>query len=200
MMPIGIPKVVYKVPGASAADWVNIYDRMYRERIIFLGQQIDDAIVNQIIAVMLCSDAEDPNKPLSMYINSPGGSVVAGLALYDTMQLVSSPITTVNIGMAASMGSFILAGGERGKRFALPNSRVMIHQPSGGSRGQAEDIRIQAEETLKITNQIVDMYATMTGQTRERIVKALDRDNYLSAQEALDFGLIDKVVSSVDGN
>ena len=103
MMPIGIPKVVYKVPGASAADWVNIYDRMYRERIIFLGQQIDDAIVNQIIAVMLCSDAEDPNKPLSMYINSPGGSVVAGLALYDTMQLVSSPITTVNIGMAASM-------------------------------------------------------------------------------------------------
>jgi len=197
-MPIGVPKVAYRVPGATSADWVNIYDRLYRERIIFLGQQIDDELVNQIIAIMLFSDSEDPVKPLYLYVNSPGGSVVSGLALYDSMQHVSAPICTVNIGLAASMGSFILGAGERGKRIALPNSRVMVHQPMGGARGQAEDIRIQAEEILKIKSQLVTMYAQMTGQTRERIIKALDRDTFMSAQQALDFGLIDKIVTSVN--
>ena len=178
---------------------MDIYNRLYRERIIFLGQEIDDEIVNQIIAVMLFSDSEDPEKPLYMYVNSPGGSVIAGLALYDTIQHISSQVITVNIGMAASMASFILGAGERGKRIALPHSRVMIHQPMGGSEGQAEDIRVEAEQILKIKGTLVTMYSQMTGQTREQILKDLDRDNYMSAQQALDYGLIDKIVTSVDG-
>ena len=199
MMPIGVPKVAYRVPGASSADWVDIYNRLYRERIIVLGQEIDDEICNQIIAVMLFSDSEDQEKPLYMYVNSPGGSVIAGLALYDTIQHIASPVITANIGMAASMASFILGAGERGKRVALPNSRVMIHQPMGGSEGQAEDIRVEAEQILKIKGTLVTMYAQMTGQTREQIMKDLDRDNYMSAQQALDYGLIDKIVTSVSG-
>merc|ERR1719171_2777751 len=192
MMPIGVPKVAYRVPGATSADWVEIYNRLYRERIIFLGQEIDDEICNQIIAVMLFSDSEDPEKPLYLYVNSPGGSVIAGLALYDTIQHISSQVITCNIGMAASMASFILGAGERGKRIALPNSRVMIHQPMGGSEGEAEQI-------LKIKGTLVTMYSQMTGNPREKIIKDLDRDNYMSAQEALDYGLIDKIVTSVDG-
>ena len=178
---------------------MEIYNRLYRERIIFLGQEIDDEICNQIIAVMLFSDSEDSSKPLYLYINSPGGSVIAGLALYDTMQHIASPVITCNIGMAASMASFILGAGERGKRIALPNSRVMIHQPMGGSEGQAEDIRVEAEQILKIKGTLVTMYSQMTGNPREKIIKDLDRDNYMSAQEALDYGLIDKIVTSVDG-
>jgi len=148
---------------------------------------------------MLFSDSEDQEKPLYMYVNSPGGSVIAGLALYDTIQHIASPVITANIGMAASMASFILGAGERGKRVALPNSRVMIHQPMGGSEGQAEDIRVEAEQILKIKGTLVTMYAQMTGQTREQIMKDLDRDNYMSAQQALDYGLIDKIVTSVSG-
>ena len=129
-----------------------------------------------------------------MYINSPGGSVIAGLALYDTMQHIASPVITCNIGMAASMASFILGAGERGKRIALPNSRVMIHQPMGGSEGQAEDVRVEAEQIMKIKNTLVTMYAQMTGQTRERVIQDLGRDNYMSAQAALEYGLIDKII------
>merc|ERR1711998_220564 len=150
MMPIGVPKVAYRVPGAPSADWVDIYNRLYRERIIFLGQEIDDEIANQIIAVMLYLDSEDNSKPIYLYINSPGGSVISGLAMYDTMKHIKSEVVTINVGLAASMSSFILAAGGKGKRLALPHSRVMIHQPMGGSRGQAEDIRIQAEQILKI--------------------------------------------------
>jgi len=199
MMPIGVPKVAYRVPGATSADWVDIYNRLSRERIIVLGQEIDDEICNQLIAVMLFSDSEDAEKPMYMYVNSPGGSVIAGLALYDTIQHISSPVITCNVGMAASMASFILGAGERGKRIALPHSRVMIHQPMGGSEGQAEDIRVEAEQILKIKGTLVTMYAQMTGQTREQIIKDLDRDNYMSAQQALDYGLIDRIVTSVDG-
>jgi len=195
MMPLGTPKVAYKVPGGSMATWVDIYNRLYQERIVFLGQQIDDQIVNQIIAVMLYSNSEDPSKPMYLYLNSPGGSVTSGLALYDTMQLVDLEVVTCNMGLSASMASFILGAGSRGKRIALPHSRVMIHQPSGGASGQAEDIRIRAEEILKIKSSFVSMYSQMTGQTKERIVRELDRDNYMSAQEALDFGLVDKIVS-----
>lgn len=198
MMPIGVPKVAYRVPGSTQGDWVDIYNRLYRERIIFLGQEIDDEICNQIIALMLFSDAENPNDPLYLYINSPGGSVIAGLALYDTMRHVSSPVITCNVGMAASMASFILGAGERGKRVALPNSRVMIHQPMGGSEGQAEDIRVEAEQILKIKGTLVTMYAQMTGNTREQVFKDLDRDNYMSAQQALEYGLIDKIVTSIE--
>ena len=131
-----------------------------------------------------------------MYINSPGGSVIAGLALYDTIQHIASPVITANIGMAASMASFILGAGERGKRIALPHSRVMIHQPMGGSEGQAEDVRVEAEQIMRIKNTLVTMYADMTGQTRERLLSDLDRDNYMSAQQALDYGLIDKIIAS----
>jgi len=197
MMPLGIPKVPYRMPGSQQADWVDIYNRMYRERIIFLGEPIDDKLVNQIIAVMLFADSEDDKKPQYLYINSPGGSVVAGLALYDTMGHVSSDVITVNVGMAASMGSFILGAGTRGKRIALPHSRTMMHQPMGGARGQAEDIKVQAEQVLRIKSSLVDAYAQMTGQTRERVVADLDRDNYMSAEAAMEYGLVDKVVTSI---
>ena len=133
-----------------------------------------------------------------MYINSPGGSVIAGLALYDTFGHIGSPVITCNIGMAASMASFILGAGERGKRMALPHSRVMIHQPMGGSEGQAEDVRVEAEQIMRIKNTLVTMYAQMTGQTREKLISDLDRDNYMSAQQALDYGLIDKVITGDD--
>merc|ERR1719272_501921 len=198
MMPIGVPRVAYKLPGAMQADWVDIYNRLYRERITFLGQEINDAKVNEMISVMLFADSEDPNKPQYLYINSPGGSVIAGLSLYDTIGHVNSEVTTVNVGMSASMASFILGAGSRGKRIALPHSRVMIHQPMGGSRGQAEDIRIEAEQTLKITSTLVGLYSQMTGQTRERIVRDLDRNNYMTAEQALEYGLIDKIVTKFD--
>ena len=193
-MPIGVPKVAYRVPGAASADWVGIYDRLYRERICFLGSEIDDEVCNQLIATMLFADSEDPEKPMYLYVNSPGGSVIAGLALYDTIGHINSEVVTVNVGMAASMASFILGAGVRGKRVALPNSRVMIHQPMGGSEGQAEDVRVEAEQIMKIKNTLVTMYAQMTGQTRERVIQDLGRDNYMSAQAALEYGLIDKII------
>ena len=193
---IGVPRVAYKLPGAMQADWVDIYNRLYRERITFLGQEINDAKVNEMIAVMLFADSEDPNKPQYLYINSPGGSVIAGLSLYDTIGHVNSEVITVNVGMSASMASFILGAGSRGKRIALPHSRVMIHQPMGGSEGQAEDVRVEAEQIMRIKNTLVTMYADMTGQTRERLLSDLDRDNYMSAQQALDYGLIDRIIAS----
>lgn len=194
MMPIGVPKVAYRVPGSGSADWVDIYNRLYRERIIFLGQEIDDDYANQIIGVLLYLDQEDSSRPIYMYINCPGGSVIAGLAIYDVMQLIRSEIVTINIGMAASMASFLLAAGKKGKRLALPHSRVMIHQPMGGAQGQAEDIKVEAAQILRIKKNLVGMYSKMTGRTTEQIVIDLDRDNYLSAQEALDHGLIDEIV------
>ena len=175
---------------------MDIYNRLYRERIIFLAQEINDEIANQIIGVLLYLDSEDSTKPIYLYINSPGGSVTAGLALYDTMQHVKSEVVTINVGLAASMGSFILAAGAKGKRLALPNSRVMIHQPMGGSEGQAEDVRVEAEQIMRIKNTLVTMYSEMTGQTRERLISDLDRDNYMSAQQALDYGLIDKIAGA----
>lgn len=183
MMPIGVPKVAYKIPGANSAEWVDIYNRLYRERIIFLGQEVDDEIANQIIAVMLFMESEEAGRPIHLYVNSPGGSVIAGLAMCDTMGHISSEVATINVGMSASMASFILGAGERGKRLALPHSRVMIHQPMGGSQGQAEDIKMEAKQILKIKETLVTMYAQMTGQTRERIIKDLSRDNYMSAQQ-----------------
>jgi len=194
MMPIGVPKVAYRVPNSQQADWIDIYNRLYRERIIFLGQEIDDEQANQIIGVMIYLDFEDKNKPIYMYINCPGGSVIAGLALYDTMQHIQSQVVTINLGLAASMASFILAAGQRGRRMALPHSRVMIHQPMGGAQGQAEDIKVEAAQIMRIRDNIVKMYSMMTGQTQEAITKALDRDNFLSAREALEFGLIDSII------
>lgn len=194
MMPIGVPKVAYRVPGSPSADWVDIYNRLYRERILFLGQEIDDELANQIIGVLLYLDSEDTSKPIYLYINCPGGSVIAGLAIYDCINHIKSDVITINLGLAASMASFIMAAGTKGKRLALPNSRIMIHQPMGGAQGQAQDIKVEAAQIMRIRDNLVKMYSMMTGQTQERIIKDLDRDNFMSAQEALEYGLIDKVL------
>eukprot|EP00593_Proboscia_inermis_P002828 CAMPEP_0171297886 /NCGR_PEP_ID=MMETSP0816-20121228/6632_1 /TAXON_ID=420281 /ORGANISM="Proboscia inermis, Strain CCAP1064/1" /LENGTH=262 /DNA_ID=CAMNT_0011772501 /DNA_START=22 /DNA_END=810 /DNA_ORIENTATION=- len=194
MMPIGVPKVAYRVPGSSGADWVDIYNRLYRERIIFLGQEIDDELANQIIGVMLYLDSEDTSKPIYLYINCPGGSVISGLAIFDCMNHIQSEVVTINVGLAASMASFILAGGSKGKRLALPSSRIMIHQPAGGAQGQAEDIKVEAAQIMRIRDNLVKMYSMMTGQTTEQITKDLDRDNFMSAQEAMEYGLVDRVL------
>ena len=194
MMPLGTPKVAYRPPGANSGDWIDIYNRLYRERIMFMGQPIMEDPVNQIIAVMLFLDSEEV-KPMYMYINSPGGSVTAGFALYDTMNLVKSEISTINVGMAASMASLLLANGAKGKRLALPNSRTMIHQPSmGGLQGQAADIKVEAEMILSITDRICRYYSTLSGQPRERVLIDLDRDNFMDANEALAYGLVDQVL------
>lgn len=194
MMPIGVPKVAYRVPGSQQADWVDIYNRLYRERILFLGAEIDDELANQVIGVMLYLDSEDNSKPIYLYINSPGGSVISGLAIYDCMQHIQSEVITINLGLAASMGSFILAAGSKGKRLALPSSRIMIHQPMGGAQGQAEDIKVEAAQIMRIRDNLVKLYSMMTGQTQDQIVKDLDRDNFMSAQEAMEYGLVDRVL------
>jgi len=191
---IGVPKVAYRIPGAQGAEWVDIYNRLYRERIIFLSSEITDELANQIISVMLYLDQEDHTKPIYLYINCPGGSVISGLALYDVMQHVHSEIITINIGIAASMASFILAGGSKGKRSALPHARIMIHQPMGGAVGQAEDIKTEAKNILRIRDNIVRLYSMMTGQTQGQIRKDLDRDYYMNARDSVEYGLIDRVL------
>ncbi|AUC61236.1 ATP-dependent Clp protease proteolytic subunit ClpP2 [Cyanobacterium sp. HL-69] len=195
-MPIGVPRVPYQMPGQAYSDWVNIYDRLYRERIIFLGRGVNDSLANQIIAVMLYLDSEDNNKPIYLYINSPGGSVTAGMAIYDTMQHIKSEVVTICVGLAASMGAFLLASGAKGKRLALPHSRIMIHQPLGGIQGrrQATDIEIEAKEIIRIKNDLNRIMAFHTGQTIEKIEKDTDRDYFMSAHEAKEYGLIDKVI------
>ena len=193
-MPIGVPKVPYKMPGGYDTQWINIYDRLYRERIIFLGRDVDDEIANQIIAVMLYLDSEDAGKDIILYINSPGGSVSAGMAIFDTMQHIKSDVVTICVGLAASMGSFLLAAGAKGKRLALPHSRIMIHQPSGGTRGQATDIQIEAKEILRLRHQLNGIYAKNTGKPIEKIEKDMDRDYFMSAEEAKEYGLIDRVI------
>lgn len=195
-MPIGVPKVPYRMPGEPYTQWIDIYNRLYRERIIFLGRDIDDELANQIVAVMLYLDSEDPGKDIVLYINSPGGSVTAGLAIYDTMQHIKSDVVTICVGLAASMGSFLLAAGTKGKRLALPHSRIMIHQPSGGTRGQATDIEIEAREILRIRHQLNEVYAQRTGQTIEKIEKDMDRDYFMSPHEAKEYGLIDRVIET----
>ncbi|MEG4855787.1 ATP-dependent Clp protease proteolytic subunit [Microcoleus sp. K1-B6] len=193
-MPIGVPKVPYKMPGGYDTQWINIYDRLYRERIIFLGRDVDDEIANQIIAVMLYLDSEDSGKDIILYINSPGGMVSAGMAIFDTMQHIKSDVVTICVGLAASMGSFLLAAGAKGKRLALPHSRIMIHQPSGGTRGQATDIQIEAKEILRLRHELNNIYAKNTGQPISKIEKDMDRDYFMSAEEAKEYGLIDRVI------
>lgn len=193
-MPIGVPKVPYRMPGEQYTQWVDIYNRLYRDRIVFLPRDVDDEIANQIVAVMLYLDSEEPGKDIFLYINSPGGMVTSGLMIYDTMQHIKSDVVTICVGLAASMGSFLLAGGTKGKRLALPHSRIMIHQPSGGTRGQASDIEIEAREIIRIRHQLNSIYAHNTGQTLEKIEKDMDRDFFMSAQEAKEYGLIDKVI------
>jgi ATP-dependent Clp protease protease subunit len=171
----------------------DIYSRLLRERIIFVTGQIEDHMASVIVAQLLFLESENPSKDISMYINSPGGVVTAGLSIYDTMQYIKPKVSTVCIGQACSMGSFLLAAGEPGQRIALPNARIMIHQPSGGAQGMASDIEIQAREILRIRSRMNSLYAKFTGKPVEEIEAAMDRDNFLEADEALKFGLIDKV-------
>jgi ATP-dependent Clp protease protease subunit len=195
-MPIGVPSVPYRLPGSSYEQWISLYERLFRERIIFLSEEVDDGIANAIVAYLLYLDSEDQTKPIYLYINSPGGSVTAGMAIYDTMQHIKSEVVTICVGMAASMGAFLLAAGGKGKRLALPHARIMIHQPLGGSRGQASDIEIEAKEILRIRQQLDRILADRTDQPLDKIQKDTDRDFFMSAEEAKDYGLIDKVIDS----
>ncbi|MDD2216978.1 MAG: ATP-dependent Clp endopeptidase proteolytic subunit ClpP [Eubacteriales bacterium] len=172
----------------------DIYSRLLKDRIIFIGEAIDEHIASLVVAQLLFLEAEDPSKDISMYINSPGGSVTAGMAIYDTMQYVKPKISTICVGMAASMGAFLLAAGEKGKRFALPNAEIMIHQPLGGVKGQAEDIKIHAEWILKTREKLNRILSERTGQPFERIERDTDRDNFMSASAAAEYGLIDIVI------
>ena len=195
-MPIGTPSVPYRLPGSQYERWVDIYTRLGVERILFLGQEVNDAIANSLVAQMLYLDSEDSSKPIYLYINSPGGSVTAGLAIFDTMQYVKSDVVTICVGLAASMGDFMLAAGTKGKRLALPHSRIMIHQPLGGtSQRQASDIEIEAREILRIKDMLNQSLADMCSQTLEKVTKDTDRDYFLSAAEAMEYGLIDRVIS-----
>jgi ATP-dependent Clp protease protease subunit len=177
----------------------DIYSRLLKERIIFMVGQVDDHISSVVCAQLLFLESENPSKEISMYINSPGGIVTSGLAMYDTMQYIKSPVSTVCIGQACSMGSLLLAAGEKGKRYALPNSRIMIHQPSGGAQGQSTDIQIQAMEILKLRKRLSEIYVHHTHQTYEKVDAAIERDNFMSAEEAKAFGLLDEVVSKRPG-
>jgi ATP-dependent Clp protease protease subunit len=195
-MPIGTPSVPYRLPGSQYERWVDIYTRLGVERILFLGSEVNDAVANALVAQMLYLDSDDNSKPIYLYINSPGGSVTAGLAIYDTMQYVKSDVVTICVGLAASMGAFLLGAGTKGKRLALPHSRIMIHQPLGGtSQRQASDIEIEAKEILRIKDMLNHAMAEMTGQPFDKIEKDTDRDYFLSAAEAKDYGLIDRVIA-----
>ncbi|MBE7710079.1 MAG: ATP-dependent Clp endopeptidase proteolytic subunit ClpP [Cyanobacteria bacterium SIG32] len=173
----------------------DIFSRLLRERIIFLGTPIDDMVANLVVAQMLLLDSENPEKDIMLYINSPGGSVTAGLAIYDTMQHIRADVSTICLGQAASMGAFLLSSGAKGKRMALPHSRVLIHQPLGGAQGQATDIEIQAQEIIRIKKSLNEILASNTGQSIKKIEKDTDRDYIMTPQEALEYGMIDKVVT-----
>ena len=173
----------------------DIYSRLLKDRIIFLGEEVNDVTASLVVAQLLFLAAEDPDKDINLYINSPGGSVTAGMAIYDTMQYIKPDVSTICIGMAASMGAFLLAGGAKGKRYALPNAEVMIHQPSGGARGQATDIRIHAENILRTKAKLNQILAENTGKPVEEVERDTERDNFMSAEEAKAFGLIDAVIT-----
>ena len=185
--------VVVDSSGAGERAY-DIYSRLLKDRIIFLGEEINDVTANLVVAQLLFLAAEDPEKDINLYINSPGGSVNAGMAIYDTMQYIAPDVSTICIGMAASMGAFLLAGGAKGKRYALPNAEIMIHQPLGGARGQATDIQIQAEQILKIKEKMNRMLSENTGKDFAQVCLDTERDNYMSAQEAKEYGLVDEVV------
>lgn len=174
----------------------DIYSRLLKDRIIFLGEEVNDVSASLVVAQLLFLEAEDPGKDIHLYINSPGGSVTAGMAIYDTMQYIKCDVETICIGMAASMGAFLLSGGTKGKRLALPNAEIMIHQPSGGARGQATEIQIVAEQILRTKKKLNEILAANTGKPLETIEIDTERDNYMSAQEAMEYGLIDRVITN----
>ena len=187
-----VPTVIESTSRGERA--FDIYSRLLKDRIVFLGEEVTDISANLIVAQLLFLESEDANKDIHLYINSPGGSVVAGMAIYDTMQYIKCDVSTICMGMAASMGAFLLAGGKKGKRYALPNSEIMIHQPSGGAQGQASDIKIVAEQILKTKQKLNKILAENTNQPIEVIERDTERDNYMSAEESLSYGIIDKVI------
>ena len=191
-----IPMVVEQTPRGERS--FDIYSRLLKERVIFLSGPIDDNISNLVVAQLLFLESENPEKDISIYINSPGGSISAGLAIYDTMQFISSSVSTLCIGQAASMGALLLAGGDKGKRYVLPNSRIMIHQPIGGFQGQASDFEIHAKEILHMKKIVNEILAKHTGQTIKKIEKDTDRDNFLDANAAIKYGIVDKVLNERD--
>ena len=174
----------------------DIYSRLLKDRIIFLGEEVTDVSANLIVAQLLFLESEDPGRDIHLYINSPGGSVTAGMAIYDTMRYIKCDVSTICMGMAASMGAFLLAGGTKGKRLALPHAEIMIHQPSGGAQGQATEIQIVADHIMKTKHNLNSILAANTGQPLEKVAQDTERDNYMSAQEALEYGLIDKVITN----
>jgi ATP-dependent Clp protease protease subunit len=188
-----VPIVVEKT--AAGERSYDIYSRLLQDRIIFLGEEVNDVTASLVVAQLLFLAAEDPDKDINLYINSPGGSVTAGMAIYDTMQYIAPDVSTICIGMAASMGAFLLAGGAKGKRYALPNSEIMIHQPLGGAKGQATDIQIQAEQILRIKANLNRILSENTGKPLDIVTNDTERDNYMSAQEAMEYGIIDSVVT-----
>ncbi|WP_269449160.1 ATP-dependent Clp endopeptidase proteolytic subunit ClpP [Massilia endophytica] len=192
---LGLVPMVIEQSGRGERSY-DIYSRLLKERVIFLVGPVNDQMANLIVAQLLFLESENPDKDISLYINSPGGSVSAGLAIFDTMQFIKPDVSTLCTGMAASMGAFLLAAGAKGKRFSLPNSRIMIHQPSGGSQGMASDIEIQAKEILYLRHRLNSIMAERTGQTVEQIAKDTDRDRFMSGDEAAEYGLIDKVLTT----
>ncbi|MES2933999.1 MAG: ATP-dependent Clp endopeptidase proteolytic subunit ClpP [Pseudomonadota bacterium] len=192
---LGLIPMVVEQSGRGERSY-DIYSRLLKERVIFMVGPVNDQMANLIVAQLLFLESENPDKDISLYINSPGGSVSAGMAIFDTMQFIKPDVSTLCTGMAASMGAFLLAAGAKGKRFSLPNSRIMIHQPSGGSQGQASDIEIQAREILYLRERLNAILATQTGRSVEQIAKDTDRDNFMSADAAAEYGLIDKVLTS----
>lgn len=188
-----VPYVIEQTSRGGERSY-DIYSRLLRERIIFLGDEVNDATASLVVAQMLFLESEDPNKDINLYINSPGGSVTAGMAIYDTMNYVKCDVSTICMGLAASMGAFLLSSGAKGKRLALPNAEIMIHQPSGGAKGQATEIQIVAENILKTKKKLNEILAANTGQTVEKITEDTERDNFMSAEEALAYGLIDRVI------
>ena len=192
---LGYVPIVVEQSGRGERSY-DIYSRLLRERVIFFVGPVNDHSANLVVAQLLFLESENPDKDISLYINSPGGSVYAGMAIYDTMQFVKPDVSTLCTGIAASMGAFLLAAGSKGKRYTLPNSRIMIHQPSGGAQGQATDIQIQAKEILSLRERLNEILAQNTGQPVERIAVDTERDNFMSAEDALSYGLVDKVLSS----
>lgn len=188
-----VPYVIEQTSRGGERSY-DIYSRLLRDRIIFLGDEVNDATASIVVAQMLFLESEDPNKDINLYINSPGGSVTAGMAIYDTMNYVKCDVSTICMGLAASMGAFLLSSGAKGKRLALPNSEIMIHQPSGGAKGQATEIQIVAENILKTKKKLNEILAANTGQSVEKVTEDTERDNFMSAEEALQYGLIDKVI------
>lgn len=196
-MPVGVPKVPYEYSPDYPAEWVDLYNRLYRERLLFLCQDLGDELANQLIGIMLYLNAEDSDDGLFMYINSPGGSVTCGVGVYDAMNYVDAKVTTICVGVAASMASFVLCGGAVGSRIAFPHSRLMIHQPAGGSEGQTSIVLSDADEMVRLRKDVMRIYSNRTGQTYEQIRIDINRDQYMSAHEAKEYGLVDLVAAKM---